>query len=57
MSNIKGKYITIEEMPIGCVVNDIVSGGHVVIGDLDDVDLLIDSLQRLKADWYGDTDE
>ena len=30
---------------------------YVVIGDLEDVDLLIDSLQRLKADWYGDSDE
>ena len=57
MANIKGNYITIEEMPFGCVVNDTESGGHVVIGDLEDVDLLIDSLQRLKADWYGDSDE
>lgn len=43
-------------MPFGCVVNDIESGEHVVIGDLDDVDLLISSLQRLRADWYGDSD-
>lgn len=57
MSEIKGNYITIEEMPFGCVVNDTVSGRHVVIGDLEDVDLLIDSLQRMKADWYGDSDE
>lgn len=57
MTNIKGNYITIEEMPFGCVVNDIVSGSHVVIGDLEDVDLLISSLQRMKADWYGDSDE
>ena len=57
MSEIKGNYITIEEMPFGCVVNDIVAGGHVVIGDLEDVDLLIDSLQRMKADWYGDSNE
>ena len=57
MSNIKGNYITIEEMPFGCVVNDTVSGSHVVIGDLKDVDLLINSLQRLKAEWYGDSDE
>ena len=57
MSEIKGKYITIEEMPFGCVVNDIESGRHVVIGDLEDVDLLIESLQRLRADWYGDTYE
>ena len=57
MSEIKGNYITIEEMPFGCVVNDTESGGHVVIGDLDDVDLLISSLQRMKAEWYGDSDE
>ena len=57
MTNIKGNYITIEEMPFGCVVNDTVAGSHVVIGDLEYVDLLIDSLQRMKADWYGDSDE
>lgn len=55
MSKFKGNYITIEEMPFGCVVNDIESGRHVVIGDLEDVDLLIDSLQRMRADWYGDS--
>ena len=53
MTDIKGNYITVEEMPFGCVVKDIDSGRHVVISDLEDVDLLIDSLQRMKADWYG----
>ena len=57
MTDIKGNYITIEEMSFGCVVNDIESGRHVVISDLEDVDLLIDSLQRLRADWYWDSDE
>ena len=57
MSEIKGNYIAIEEFPFGCVVNDIESGRYVVISDLEDVDLLIDSLQRLRADWYGDSDE
>ena len=57
MTDIKGNYIAIEEMPFGCVVNDIESGRYVVIGDLEDVELLIDSLQRLRADWYGDSDE
>ena len=57
MINIKGNYITVEEFPFGCVVNDIESGRYVVIGNLEDVDLLIDSLQRLRADWYGDSDE
>ena len=53
MTDIKGNYITVEEMPFGCVVKDIESGRYVVISDLEDVDLLINSLQRLKADWYG----
>ena len=57
MTDIKGNYITVEEMPFGCVVKDIDSGRHVVIGNLEDVDLLIDSLQRLRADWYGVSDE
>ena len=57
MSEIKGNYITIEEFPFGCVVNDIGTGRHVVIGNLEDVDLLIVSLQRLKSEWYGDSDE
>lgn len=57
MSEIKGNYIAIEEMPFGCVVNDIESGRYVVISDLEDVDLLINSLQRLRTDWYGDSDE
>ena len=57
MTEIKGNYITIEEMPFGCVVNDTASGGYVVSGDLEDVDLLIDSLQRLRAEWYGGSDE
>lgn len=57
MTDIKGNYIAIEEFPFGCVVKDIDSGRYVVIGNLEDVDLLIDSLQRLKADWYGGSDE
>lgn len=52
MSVIKGKYITIEELPIGCVVTDSITNSSVVIGDLKDVDLLIENLQKLKSAGY-----
>ena len=57
MSVIKGKYITIEELPIGCVVTDSITNSGVIIGDLNDVDLLIESLQKLKTAWYGENNE
>ena len=57
MSVIKGNYITIEELPIGCVVTDSIKNSSVIIGDLKDVDLLIESLQKLKTAWYGENNE
>ena len=57
MSVIKGKYITIEELPIGCVVTDNITNSGVIIGDLNDVDLLIESLQKLKNAWCGENNE
>ena len=57
MSVIKGKYITIEELPIGCVVTDNITNSSAIIGDLKDVDLLIESLQKLKSEWYGENNE
>ena len=54
MSVIKGNYIAIEELPIGCVVTDSIKNSSVIIGDLKDIDLLIESLQKLKSAWYGE---
>ena len=57
MSTTKGNYITIEEFPIGCVVTDNITNSGVIIGDLNDVDLLIESLQKLKTAWSGENNE
>ena len=51
---IKGEYITIEELPIGCVITDKVNGNSVIIGSKADASVVIDSLQRLKKDWYNE---
>ena len=51
---IKGEYIDIEELPIGCTITDKVSNQTVVIGSAVDIDLAIKSLQKLKGEWYGD---
>lgn len=51
---IKGEYITIEELPIGCVITDKVNGNSVIIGSKADASMVIESLQRLKKDWYNE---
>ena len=51
---IKGEYITIEELPIGCTITDKITNQTVVIGSITDMDLTINSLQKLKREWYGD---
>lgn len=51
---IRGEYIDIEELPIGCTITDKITNQSVVIGSADDIDLTIKSLQKLKGEWYGD---
>ena len=57
MSVTKGNYITIEEFPFGCVVTDNIKNSGVTVGDLNHIDLLIESLQKLKSEWYGENNE
>ena len=51
---VKGEYKTIEELPIGCVITDKVNGNSVIIGSKADARMVIESLQRLKKDWYNE---
>lgn len=51
---INGEYIDIEELPIGCTITDKITNQTVVIGSAVDIDLAINSLQKLKGEWYGD---
>ncbi|MEG2707257.1 MAG: hypothetical protein RR959_07930 [Erysipelotrichaceae bacterium] len=47
-----GKRIFIEETPQGCLVYDKVRKDTVFIGDLEDINALIGSLELLKKVWY-----
>lgn len=51
---IKGEYINIEELPIGYTITDKITNQTVVIGSVTDIDLTINSLQKLRGEWYGD---
>ena len=46
------EYITIEELPIGCVIYDKIKNTSVVIGSRKDAEAVIESLQRLIKCWY-----
>ena len=46
------EYITIEELPIGCVITDKIKNTSVVIGSKKDAEAVIESLQRLIKCWY-----
>ena len=51
---IKGEHITIEELPIGCVITDKINSNSVIIGSRLDASTVIESLERLKKDWYNE---
>ena len=53
----EGNYISVEEYPTGCVIYDKDRDSAVTIGDLEDINLVIARLERLKKVWYGDGDE
>ena len=50
---LKTEYIEIEELPVGCVVTDKISGKTIVIGSRQDAEALIESLGRLIDCWYS----
>lgn len=52
----ESKYISIEELPIGCVIYDKIRKESIIIGDLDDINALILSLNKLKDCWYSEID-
>ena len=49
------EYITIEELPIGCVIHDKIKGTTIVIGSRKDAEAVIESLQRLIECWYEES--
>lgn len=51
------EYITIEELPIGCVIYDKIRNCSVVIGSEKDAKAVIESLERLIKCWYSEDGE
>lgn len=50
----ESKYITIEETPAGCFISDERRNTRVQVGELADINAIIDSLERLKLTWYSE---
>lgn len=49
----EGECLSIEELPIGCVITDKVKGESVIVGSLLDAGIIIKSLKDMKEAWYG----
>lgn len=45
--------IIIEETPNGCFITDKLKGATSQLGELADINAMINSLHRLKLIWYG----
>ena len=49
----ESKCIVVEETPAGCFITGKDRGTTVQVGELADINAIIDSLERLKSEWYG----
>ena len=45
--------IMVEETPVGCFITGKDRGTTVQVGELADINAIIDSLERLKSVWYS----
>lgn len=50
----ESKNIAVEETPNGCYITDNVRGTTIQVGYLEDVNAIIESLNRLKLEWYSE---
>lgn len=50
----ESKNIVVEETPAGCFITDKVKGVTIQVGFLEDINAIIDSLERLKLEWYSE---
>lgn len=50
----ESRDILVEETPVGCFITDKVKGVTIQVGNLVDVDAIIESLSHLKLEWYGE---
>ena len=49
----ESKGIMVEETPTGCLITGKDRGTTVQVGELADINAIIDSLERLKSEWYS----
>ena len=49
----ESKDVMVEETPVGCFITGKDRGATVQIGELADINAIIDSLERLKSEWYS----
>lgn len=50
----ESKNIVVEETPNGCYITDNVTGTTIQVGFLEDINAIIESLTRLKLEWYSE---
>ena len=49
----ESKDVMVEETPVGCFITGKDRGTTVQVGELADINAIIDSLERLKLTWYS----
>lgn len=50
----ESKTVMIEETPAGCLISDERRNTTVQVGELADINAIINSLERLKSEWYSE---
>lgn len=49
----ESQTVMVEETPVGCFITGKDRGTTVQVGELADINAVIDSLERLKSTWYS----
>lgn len=50
----ESQTVMVEETPVGCFITCKDRGVTVQVGELADINAIIDSLERLKSEWYSE---
>lgn len=50
----ESQTVMVEETSVGCFITGKDRGTTVQVGELADINAIIDSLERLKSEWYGE---
>lgn len=50
----ESQTVMVEETPVGCFITGKDRGTTVQVGELADINAIINSLERLKSEWYSE---